>query len=41
MVQTRMGHSKLAMTSDRDGHLFPSTDDPEVLAPGERARMGV
>jgi hypothetical protein len=28
------------MTADRYGHLFPSTDDAEVLAAGERALMG-
>jgi integrase len=39
-VQVRMGHSTLAMTSDRYGHLFPSQDDAEVLAAGERALMG-
>jgi integrase len=39
-VQVRMGHSTLAMTADRYGHLFPSTDDTEVLAAGERALMG-
>ena len=36
-VQARMGHSTLAMTADRYGHLFPSQDDTEVLAAGERA----
>jgi integrase len=39
-VQHRMGHSTLAMTADTYGHLFPSTDDAEVLAAGERALMG-
>jgi integrase len=39
-VQTRLGHATLAMTSDTYGHLFPSTDDAEVLAAGERALMG-
>jgi integrase len=39
-VQARMGHSSLAMTADRYGHLFPSQDDAEVLATGERALMG-
>jgi integrase len=39
-VQDRMGHSTLAMTADRYGHLFPSQDDAEVLATGERALMG-
>jgi site-specific recombinase XerC len=40
-VQVRMGHSTLAMTADTYGHLFPSQDDAEVLAAGERALMGV
>jgi integrase len=36
------GASTLAMTADPYGHLFPATDDAEVLAAGERARwMGV
>jgi TolB-like protein len=39
-AETRMGHSTLAMTADRYGHLFPSTDGAEVLAAGERALMG-
>jgi integrase len=39
-VQVRMGHSTLAMTADTYGHLFPSQDDAEVLAAGERALMG-
>jgi integrase len=39
-TQARMGHSTLAMTADTYGHLFPSTDDAEVLAAGERALMG-
>jgi integrase len=39
-VQVRMGHSTLAMTADRYGHLFPSTDDAEVLSAGARALMG-
>jgi integrase len=39
-VQTRLGHGTLAMTSDTYGHLFPSQDDAEVLAAGERALMG-
>jgi integrase len=38
-VQVRMGHSTLAMTADRYGHLFPSQDDAEVLAAGEAALM--
>jgi integrase len=39
-VQVCMGHSTPAMTADRYGHLFPSQDDAEVLAAGERALMG-
>jgi integrase len=39
-VQHRLGHSTLAMTADTYGHLFPSQDDAEVLAAGERALMG-
>jgi len=39
-VQVRMGHSTLAMTADTYGHLFPSQDDTEELAAGERALMG-
>jgi integrase len=39
-VQVRMGHSTLAMTADTYGHLFPSTDDADVLAAGERSLMG-
>jgi integrase len=38
-VQVRLGHATLAMTSDTYGHLFPGTDDAEVLAAGERAQM--
>jgi hypothetical protein len=35
-----MERSTLAMTADRYGHPFPSTDDADVLAAGERALMG-
>jgi integrase len=40
-VQDRMGHSTLAMTADRYGHLFLATDDAEVLAADARTLMGV
>jgi integrase len=40
-VQVRMGHSTLAMTADRYGHVFPATDDAAVLAAGERLLMGM
>jgi len=36
MVQERMGHSTLAMTGDRYGHLFPSGDDGAELAKAEK-----
>jgi integrase len=36
MVQERMGHSTLAMTADRYGHLFPSGDDGAELAKAEK-----
>ena len=36
MVQERMGHSTLAMTADRYGHLFPSDDDGAELAKAEK-----
>jgi integrase len=39
--QVRMGHSTLAMTADRYGHVFPATDDAAVLAAGERLLMGM
>jgi hypothetical protein len=35
-VQVRMGHSTLAMTADRYGHLFPSTDDADRGPAGSR-----
>lgn len=38
-VQVRMGHSSLALTANTYSHLFPSTDDAELLAAGERALM--
>jgi hypothetical protein len=36
-----MGRSTLAMTAGTYAHLFPSRDDAEVLAAGERAVMGI
>jgi integrase len=38
-VQVRMGHSTLAMTSDRYGHLWPTADDAGELAAAERVFM--
>src|SRR5215469_2695970 len=40
MVQERMGHSTLAMTADRYGHLFPSRDDGAELAKAEKLFFG-
>jgi len=37
IVQHRLGHSSIAMTSDTYGHLFPSSDDGAELAKAERA----
>jgi integrase len=37
MVQHRLGHSKIAMTMDRYGHLFPSGDDGAAMAAAEKA----
>jgi len=36
MVRERMGHSTLAMTADRYGHLFPSGDAGAELAKAEK-----
>lgn len=37
VVQTRLGHASIAMTSDIYGHLFPRSDDGAELAAAERA----
>jgi integrase len=37
VVQTRLGHASIAMTSDVYGHLFPRSDAGEELAAAERA----
>jgi integrase len=39
LVQTRLGHSTIAMTLDTYGHLFPSTNDDEALAKAEAALL--
>jgi integrase len=36
VVQERLGHSSIVMTSDIYGHLFPSTDDGKELAEAEK-----
>ena len=38
-VQERLGHSTISMLMDTYGHLFPASDDAEVLAQGERALL--
>jgi integrase len=40
VVQHRLGHSSITMTSDIYGHLFPSGDDGAELAAAERALVG-
>ena len=40
VVQHRLGHSSITMTSDIYGHLFPSGDDGVELAAAERALLG-
>jgi integrase len=39
IVQERMGHSSVVMTSDVYGHLFPTGDDGEEMAAAERALL--
>jgi integrase len=41
LVQARLGHASIQMTSDVYGHLFPSTDDGAELAAAERALLGL
>jgi integrase len=40
VVQHRLGHSSITMTSDIYGHLFPSGDDGAELAQAERLLLG-
>jgi integrase len=40
VVQERLGHSTVVLTSDRYGHLFPRGDDSSELAAAERALLG-
>jgi integrase len=40
VVQERLGHSSIVMTSDRYGHLFPRSDDGAELAAAERRLLG-
>lgn len=39
VVQERMGHASVVMTSDVYGHLFPTGDDGEEMAAAERALL--
>ena len=39
LVQERMGHASVVMTSDVYGHLFPTGDDGEEMAAAERALL--
>ena len=41
LVQARLGHASIQMTSDVYGHLFPRTDDGNELAAAERALLGL
>jgi integrase len=40
VVQARLGHASIQITFDSYGHLFPSADDSETLAAGERSVLG-
>jgi integrase len=40
LVQERLGHATIVMTSDRYGHLFPRGDDGSELAAAERTLLG-
>jgi len=40
VVQHRLGHSSIQMTSDVYGHLFPSGDDGTELAAAQKALLG-
>ncbi|HEX9320744.1 MAG TPA: site-specific integrase [Xanthobacteraceae bacterium] len=40
VVQERLGHSTLAMTADRYGHLFPHGDDAAELEVGAQSLLG-
>lgn len=40
VVQHRLGHASIQMTSDRYGHLFPSTDTGAEMAAAEKSLIG-
>ena len=39
-VQQLMGHSSIAVTMDRYGHLFPQGDTADALKAAEKALLG-
>ncbi|RJT29801.1 site-specific integrase [Mesorhizobium waimense] len=39
VVQERLGHSSIMLTSDRYGHLFPRGDDADEMAAAERSLL--
>jgi len=41
MVQKRMGHASIIVTSDVYGHLFDDGDDGSEMAEAERSLMGL
>jgi integrase len=41
IVQARLGHSSIVITSDVYGHLFPSTDDGKEMAAAADALFAV
>jgi integrase len=41
MVQKRMGHASIIVTSDVYGHLFDDGDDGKEMAEAERSLMGL
>jgi integrase len=41
IVSERCGHSDISTTANVYGHLFPATDDAELMAAAERSLMGV
>ena len=40
VVQERLGHASIMLTSDRYGHLFARGDDADEMAAAERSLLG-
>jgi integrase len=40
VVQARLGHASIQMTTDRYGHLFPRGDDGAEMAAAEKSLLG-